>query len=453
MGIRTIIWAGFFGVACFAALWNPVWGIVGYIGHYSVGPEQQWWAGPINRLGLRYSFILAAVTAAGMMFNWGKLRFGSSVLNRHELLMLLFLGLVWLMTVLSPETVGRYTGPTDHPSVKLTKVYIFIFMMSHVVTYVQNLDRLLWVLCLGALVLGIQAWETPYSAFNKGRLEGVGGADFSDANRFAGYMGSMLFIIASQFMRSDWRGKMGAAVTWAFTANAVVLARSRGAFLGVIVGMLVALALAPKNYRSKVLVGIILLGSGGFYLSDPQFLDRVSTINESAEERDSSSQSRIEIWAGATKMVLANPLGVGVGNFYQNIGRYAPNHPGRDAHNTFVRCAGELGLPGLAVFSAIVISAFVTLHRTIKRAAELPGDETSRVMWASYGTICALTVMLTYGMTGTLVYTEYLWWMLAIPLCLERVLDNLVADQLEAEESLEDSEDEILKSDKWMGVL
>ena len=97
----------------------------------------------------------------------------------------------------------------------------------------------------------------------------------------------------------------------------------------------------PKGYRKIVILGLIVAAIGGYRLMDEQFIQRMSTITRSEDERDRSAQSRIEIWAGGIKMMMANPLGVGAGNYMQSIGRYDPWNPNRDAHNTFVRCAGK----------------------------------------------------------------------------------------------------------------
>jgi len=303
-----------------------------------------------------------------------------------------------------------------------------VFMMTHVVTDTKRLHWVLWALVLGALLLGVQAYLTPYRGFSKGRLEGVGGADFSDANRFGGYMAGMLFLAGAQFMRSRLPGRALAFLAGGFIANAVVLTRSRGAFLGVMGGMIVAVLLAPRHYRAKILTGVLVAGIGGLYLSDPQFLRRIGTIDESEQQRDTSAQSRLEIWQGGLEMLLDHPLGVGPGNFYQNIGRYAPLHPGRDAHNTFVRCAGELGFPGLILLGALIVNAFSLLRKVMQESLLLPNDDGTALFWAGFGVATGLSAMLVYGMTGTLVYTEYLWWMLGMPVCLARVLDNTRED-------------------------
>src|SRR3990172_4530364 len=128
MVIKTLLWGGFFAVACVAGLWSPVFAVIGYVGHYVVGPESQWWNAPLRPLGLRYSFTLAAFAAAGTLLHWNSLRFGRSVLHPQEKLILLFLGLMWILTILGPETrVGNYTG-VAHPAVKVTKIVIFILI-------------------------------------------------------------------------------------------------------------------------------------------------------------------------------------------------------------------------------------------------------------------------------------------------------------------------------------
>lgn len=53
-------------------------------------------------------------------------------------------------------------------------------------------------------------------------------------------------------------------------------------------------------------------------------------------------------------MIRDNPLGIGPGNFNQNIGRYSPDVAGMSSHSTYIQSAAELGLPGLALFVTIL---------------------------------------------------------------------------------------------------
>ena len=124
--------------------------------------------------------------------------------------MLLFLGLVWFSSLLGENTVGWYTG-VDHPTVKLTKAIIFALMLTHVVTDVRSLKSLFWVMIAASLLLSLQAYAKPRSDFFGGRLEGVGGADFTEANFLAAFLATMLPIIGIQFLRTPGGARFSAS--------------------------------------------------------------------------------------------------------------------------------------------------------------------------------------------------------------------------------------------------
>jgi len=429
MPLKTILWAAFFVVTCLGALWAPIFGIVGYTGHYCLGADRQWWNVPLRPLAIRYSLTLAVFTGVGIMLNWGKLRFGRSILCRQEKLILLFLGIVWLMVAIGPKTVGHYTLPgIDHPSVKLTKIVIFVLMLTHVVADIKSLDRLLWVLVLGSLILGMQAWDTPYNSFVKGRLESVGGPDFREGNFFAAYMATMLCLIGAQFLRSGKVGKVVCFLAGGFTANAVVLTRSRGAMVGLLAGALAALMLAPRRYRAYIAVGLVLGAAGFWWLTNPQFIARAGTILQPEEERDAAAQSRVVLWRAGLQIWKDHPLGVGAGNIFQTIGGYVPEQTGRDLHNTYLRCLTELGIQGFLVFGLLVLNAFVILRRVVRQAADLPPPQGQRVVFLCYGMRCALATMAVCCLLVSLTYVEYVWWFLALPVCVQRAVDNMLAD-------------------------
>jgi len=424
MPIKTAIFVAAFFACCVGAIFMPLLGVLGYVGHYIIGPDRQWWETPISNWGLRYSYTLAIATAIGIALNWRKLRFGETFLVRHEWLILLFLGSVWLATLVSEETSGRYTI-VDHPSVKMTKVVFFTLMMTHVVTTRKRLDALLWTLVVGSFLLGLQAYTTPYRQFTSGRLETVGGPDFNEANYLGAFCVAMLPIIGMQFFRSGWVGKGVALVAGAFTANAIVLTRSRGATVGVVAGVVTAALAAPKRYRVPILAGLIVAVAGFLYLSDPQFLNRASTILAEEEERDTSAQSRIELVMVGKQMLLDHPFGIGAGNWYQTIERYLPKYPGKDAHNTYLKCACELGIQGIALFAAVIVNAFVILRRLRRQAEDLPPPLRREAQMLSFGLTTSLVAYLACCLTMTLLYNEALWWLLALPICLERAMANL----------------------------
>lgn len=431
MALKTILFLAAFIACSGGALFAPIMGVLGYVALYNLGAERQWWFAPIRALGLdlRCSLTLAVATGIGMALHWRSLRYGKPFLHSQEKLLLVFLGLIWLSTFVGEPTTGAYTL-VDHPSVKMTKVIIFALMLTHIVTTVRRLDLLLWVLVVGSLAMGLQAYWTPYSEFTRGRIETIGGPDFTEANFLAAYLAAMLPVIGIQFLRTGWPGRLLCLFAGVFTTNAIILTRSRSSLVGVATGLLLAAILAPKQYRKVVIAGLIVAVAGGLYLMDPGFQERAATITASADERDASAASRLVLADAALNMLKDHPLGIGAGNFFQTIERYDPSFKLKDVHNTFLRCATELGVHGLLVFVALIANAAWSLRRTMKAAAGLPDDRRRDATLLGYGLFITVVTYLGCCFTITLIYVEALWWLLALPVCLERAVANLKTDAL-----------------------
>lgn len=423
ISIKGLIFIGLFFLCAVGALFAPQLGIYGYVADYCIGPSGQWWEAPFSSLGLRYSFTLALATLVGMLMHWRNLGFGDHFLLTQEKILLMFLATVWFSSLIAPDTVGRYTT-VDHPTMKFTKVAVFVLMTTHVITDRRKIRGLFWVFVLAALLLGLKAWDTPWRAFQSGRLEGVGGADFAEANFLAAFMAAMLPIIGIQFLQSGWKGKVLCALSGAFTANAVVLCRSRGAFVGIAAGVIAAGLFAPKRHRKKIAVCLVLGILGGIYVTDERFIERITTITKSGEERDESAASRFRLWSAGGRMLLDHPLGIGIGNWYQTIGRYIPEYEGKDSHSTYVKCAAELGFLGSLLFAWMILASFFRLRRISQQAQSLPEEMGDPIIQYSFAITVSLAILLTCGLTISMTYMEGLWILLMLPVCLARVLDS-----------------------------
>ena len=86
---------------------------------------------------------------------------------------------------------------------------------------------------------------------------------------------------------------------------------------------------------------------------------------------DDSALGRFDMWQSGVRMMAYNPIaGVGFGQFTPNYQSYANNplfwEP-RDAHNSFVKAAGETGLVGFIPFMALVFLTIRTGYRVRKK--------------------------------------------------------------------------------------
>jgi O-antigen ligase len=422
MPIKTILFLAGFFICCVCALVAPLWGVVGNALYTIIGTG--WWTIPVRGWGIRYSYLLTIATAIGIAINWSKLQFGPSLLNKQEKYILLFLGIVWLSTLLGEKTTAANYLVLDHPSIKLSKFIIISFLISHVVTRMRNFNVFSWALILGTIHLGIRAYQMPQSSFISGRLENVGGPDFRGANDLAVFLAVMIPTIGIMFLKTHWPGKIVCAICGVLALNAIVLTRSRAGLLGLVGGALVLALFIPKQHRNKIIVCLIIAGLGFISLMDTRYITRSSTILEGTEIKDGSAQSRMEIWRASIQMIRENPQGVGAGNFMQNIGRYLPQARNRDAHNTYIRCAAELGLHGFALLIILILNAALILRKIGRESDKLPPTYRHEFQMVSSALAASLAVFIVSGLTGTLLYMEVFWWWLILPVCLQRCLYN-----------------------------
>jgi O-antigen ligase len=172
---------------------------------------------------------------------------------------------------------------------------------------------------------------------------------------------------------------------------------------------------------------VILTSVSGLTLADAGFMERMKTIESQDGNREESAQDRVMSWEAGMRMFQDNLMvGVGVGNFGAHMGRYLENHEGRDAHNTYVKCAAELGLPGAALLAALVANAFLTLSRIGRRFVELSGTEDTA--WYCFGLKLSLIMYLIEAVFGSFNYIEMFSWLIILPAALDRVVDNALAN-------------------------
>ena len=436
MPLKTLLFLAFFCVTAVGGIWHPLWSLLGYIYIYIVGPEGQWWFRPIQNWPIRYSQLYVIVTAIGILANYGKLRFGTSFFTKHEVYVIFFLIFIWVLRIAMPETT--FYSDVDHPTVKLLKVLVFCFMVTHVVTDMRSLKTLLLFVVMATLMLGIQAYMAPGSTFQSGRLEGIGGSDFTEANFLPGFIGAVLPIIAYFIVTAPTKYKIAAIAAAAFAINTVVLTRSRGAFVGFGFAGLASLILAPREYRKIIWIFIVLGIVGGVYLMDEGFKNRMFSISTNEETMGGSSRSRIDTWKASLHLLEEHPFGCGPGNFKQVIGNYDSRFSGRDAHSTVVRCYSELGYLGFMFFILIIFNALMVNFNSIKRARKLPAESGKDFIFLGYAFSIGLFAILGVGLFVTLLYVEFLWWWVLFPVSLNRAVINAETDFSRLDENKSD---------------
>lgn len=403
-------------------VYSPFIGILGYLYSYNINPVGHWWGGLLVDWGIRYSLFLAIATALGLIFHRPRPRL-RGLFEFQILLLVGFLGLVWLSVPL-----GFGLNPEESNAIKMTKVTIILLMASYVIINLRRYEMMIWTLIIAGLYLGYEAFTAPDWMFRGGRLNvGVGGSDFGEGNFLGAHFAMLLPFLGAMFLKGGWKTKVICLLPGVFVTNSIILCRSRGIFLAILVGIISAIAFSIRRQRLKIVIGIGVAVVGAIFLTDPGFWKRMEGIDTNAAQVDASARGRLLVWEGALSMASDYPLGVGEGNFKKYIGQYVPEMMERDTHNTFLRCLAELGIQGAIVLMLLICNAFWILHRLNTDVRYLP--QAKDFSWHIYALKIALIIYLVAGIFITHTYIEEFYWLLMLPVFLKRSLENEIKQE------------------------
>lgn len=451
--IKTcVFFVGFFA-ACIFALAYPIVGVCNYMLVYLVNPDKMWWGKPLESLEIRYSLTAGICLLMGMFISSNRLPKLRGFAFTWEVLLVFFAVIVAISSLIG-------TGNSDYGMVLLDKSFkmtIFLICLARMASVWPNYRIVIWTLVIGSLVIGYDAFYAPSDDFANGRLNFVGGPDFRESSGLAAHMASTLPLIGALFVTTkSWRWKLVPLIAGVFTVNTIVQCRTRSAFVGLMVGAAVAVLLAPRKRRMRV-YSLLLVGAiGAGFLVDDRFWNRMSTMTDSKRyDNDTTIQSRLELWTVAASMFFDHPLGVGVGQFRQTSHDYesddfehAFTQPHRVTHNSYLLCATELGIQGVLVLMAILAVSIHRGLRGLRLAAQADDPHAARML--AYGSLIAVVIYASTSAFTDRLYTESFWWILSLPICLERSLTRQV---VAAETSyLDEVEEPALASEGYYGA-
>ncbi len=419
--IKTILFAILYSALCLGSLMDPSFGVLNYVLVYQVDPQSAWWGIPLRDMGIRFSMYAAACMLVGMLV-------GRRTPSRAALS-----GRLWELGVFLLVLVGflgiftgvGYTGESAARLDKFWKMLLFVLIMGRLLTTRETLRRFLWTIVIGTLYLGREAFIAGPSRFHLGRLNDIGGPDFQFSSGFAVHLGAVLPLVgAALLIAKSWYGRILALAAGAFGFNAMILCRTRSAIVALAAGAAVAALVAPKQRRYRIIVLLVICGVFGSTLTDPGFWQRMLTITDPVTRAtDTAIVTRLDVWQVGLRMIRDYPLGVGAGNFEQMTRAYY--HERRAAHNTFLNCIAELGIPAGIIFLTMLTSSFLRLHRAMREAEGIPGF--LEIRYIGYGAFVSMVTYVVAGFFTERFYTESFWWVLTLPLCIQRTIENELA--------------------------
>ena len=217
----------------------------------------------------------------------------------------------------------------------------------------------------------------------------------------------------------------------------ILMTQSRGAFIGLVVGLGPALAAAGFKRPGRLFVVAVFLAvviaiavpSGVWVrLIGIQKLASASTITEA--DAEGSAEERLEIQKVALRISLDHPIfGIGLGAYPLANARYAYYLGQRDTHNTYLNLAAEVGLPGFLLWCALAWSVLRKAYRSRRRA--IPGPLATQQAWIER----ALWAFLVAGLFGTYAKLNLTYLLLAVLWCSANLLDTESATRATRDES------------------
>jgi len=159
--------------------------------------------------------------------------------------------------------------------------------------------------------------------------------------------------------------RWGCAAAAAVLIAIIFLTQSRGAFLGMVLGV-GPVALAQMWKRPIMILVVVAVAAAGTVFVPDAVWKRLSGIGKLTDtatiaqaDPEGSAAQRWEIQKTAFRIVGDHPLtGIGWGCYPFANKLYSPVLGARDTHDTYLNLAAELGLPGLLLWLGLVAAVF-----------------------------------------------------------------------------------------------
>jgi probable O-glycosylation ligase (exosortase A-associated) len=338
---------GVAGLGSIAALRSPMIGLFIYVGFAVLRPQGIWgWAGDLTGVSL----VVGIATLIGWLFKgFGNLRFGRG----RPIVIALCVFFVWAAF----SAMQAADKDVAYDSLITMAKFVMPFLIG--VTVLETEEQSRWMLWVIVLAQGYVGFEMNLAYLKGYNLAGDGFAGM-DNNCFGVALVSTVGPALALVMGAKkwWERLLGTAAA-ALMLHTILLTFSRGALVGLLIVGATAFVIMPKRPKYIAALGLALIVAVRF--TGPQLAERYSSTFASADERDSSSESRIDLWRDCFDIALGRPLfGVGPANF-PVIAKDRGWTEGKQAHSVWMQTLAENGFPGVAALFIFFALAVVKL--------------------------------------------------------------------------------------------
>lgn len=414
MSLTALVFiTGFFGCMVLAFVRHPIYGLYGYLLTFYLGPDTAWWGQSIPNL--RWSLLSAATTFVAALMC--KTPSGRPPWYRHSSGRVLMLFAVWLWI-----QAGWALDIDDHVflATLFTKYVLMFVLIYTVLDTPERIHNFVLVNIIGCFYWGYLAWQ----AVGGGRIEAIGTGDVAGSAFASMHISTIVALAGFMFLGfSGWKKWLPFAAI-PFILNAIVRMQTRGAFVGLLGAVPMALLLAPKRKRRAVVL-YILLGSLLFLrVADHAFWERMATIEPAENQQmEASAASRLDIAEANLRMFRDHPMGVG----HRGNDLLSPKYMRetlltdkggvqvRSAHNTVMAILVDHGIVGIILIVLFHARIAGSILRLRKKGLQLPIESQALVGGLATG----LLIYWINGQFANMTKAEVVIWIAALAASLE----------------------------------
>lgn len=370
-----------------AALFNPFVGLLVYVCFAIVRPQSLWhWSVPAGN----YSRTIAIALLAG----WALHGFGNWNFGKARAVVVCLLGFMLWMVLSSSVAID--TEAAWQATESIAKIVLPFLVGITLIDSFGKVKVLAWVIMLSQGYVAYDLNMSYYGGYNRMTDVGFGGMD-NNCNAIAMVCGAG-FAFFLGLAETGWRRWL-AFLCAALMTHAILFAFSRGGMVALIIAGVTSFLLIPKRpiYYGYLLLAILL----SLRLAGPEVRDRFFSTFAEKEQRDTSAQSRLDMWQICWSLTLQHPIvGVGPNNFpvlAETLGLTG----GKQAHSLWMQAGAELGFPGvgfLVGFYWITIWRLWSMAREVQAIAPDIANFCNMVVAALVGFIVAAQFVTLVGL-------------------------------------------------------
>ena len=314
-------------------------------------------------------------------------------------------GLVTTFTSISPQTA--YTA-----LIELLKALVIFFVVMHALRTPQQLRSYVLLFLVAFLIYPGRGTLQNYVTGNNLVGRAIWNGIYSNPNDLAGITLLVLGLaLAIATVKTQNRRVRQAAIAYVpMTVLIILLTQSRGAFIGLLVGFGPTILTRMRKRPSIagpvliiVLLAAVLVPAAAWHrFQDISKVTSSETISEA--DKYGSAAQRLDILKVGWHIFVDHPLlGVGIGCYPEANAVYAPQLGRRDAHNTYITLAAEMGVPGLLLWLGMARSVLARVRR--RRRSIEADDRTIQILWLERAMVGCLVAAFFASYSGiTILY-------------------------------------------------